>query len=372
MRPERKIQANPNTGFAWLRTIGALVIVVDHCIPLLGVQGVAFFPPSWFVTPGYVTLMAFFAMSGFQVQDSWLRDPSWWRYSARRLLRIVPPLVVALLITTLVIGPLITSWPAHAYFAHVQTWRYLVGTTVLFLMQHQLPGVFLGNPYPYAVNGSLWTLPMEVLAYGLVLAAGLVISFGAPRFVLFVLLGGLVWGDTVLGATEAYQGGGGSLLVVPIGSLVAFLVPFVIGMILRTYRDKIPLRPWVAVVLVVAWILATETAASRYLLAAMASYGAITLASHWPSRWARGRTLLSGSYGIYLWGFLITQLLVMAGVRQLWLLIALVVPAAFLAGQLSWRLVEEPTQRLRRYLRKPPPPEPRSEAEQAVVATLSR
>ncbi|WAL65510.1 acyltransferase [Amycolatopsis cynarae] len=362
-----KIYADPNIGFAWLRTIGAITVVVDHCCPLLEPNRLTIFPASWHASPGYVALMGFFAMSGFQIQDSWTRDPSWWRYSARRLLRILPPLVVVLCTTVFVIGPLVTTWPAHAYWTHVQTWRYLVGTTVLFLLQHQLPGVFSGNPYPYSVNGALWTLPIEMLGYALVLLAGVLISFGVSRLALFGVLGGMVYADSVFQATFEYHGRPLSLLVVPIGSAVAFLVPFVIGMILRTYRDKIPLRPWVAIVLFLAWIPLSQTVVSRYLLAVMASYGAITLASHWPKRWERAGALVYGSYGLYIWAFPIQQLLVMAGVRQLWLLIALAVPAAFLAGQLSWRFVEEPTQRLRRYLRKPPPPEPRPEAETTMI-----
>ena len=42
----------------------------------------------------------------------------------------------------------------------------------------RLPGVFTGNPYPLAVNGSLWTLAIEVYCYG---ALAAVAAFGALR-----------------------------------------------------------------------------------------------------------------------------------------------------------------------------------------------
>ena len=58
-----------------------------------------------------------------------------------------------------------------------------------------------------------------------------------------------------------------------------------------------------------------------------------------------------GSYGAYIWAFPIQQLIVLAGVRQTWLLILLAVPAAYFVGQLSWWYVELPTQRLRRHLK---------------------
>src|SRR5919205_1587921 len=103
MRAVNKTYADPNIGFAWLRTIGALIVVIDHCSPLLHPERLTIFPASRGASPGYVALMGFFAMSGYQIQDSWSRDPSWWRFSARRLLRILPPVVLVVAVTALVI-----------------------------------------------------------------------------------------------------------------------------------------------------------------------------------------------------------------------------------------------------------------------------
>ncbi|SFJ57206.1 acyltransferase family protein [Amycolatopsis sacchari] len=350
-----KSYADPNTGFAWLRTLGALTVVVDHSAPLIHPERLTIFPASWHMSPGYVALMGFFAMSGFQIQDSWSRDPSWWRFSARRLLRILPPLVVVVACTVFVIGPLVTSWSQHDYWSSLQTWRYLVGTTLLFLLQHQLPGVFDANPYPWSANGALWTLPMEMLGYAIVLVVGLLVALGVTRLFLFVVLAVMVFADSQCLATFGYHGGGGSLLELPLGSTVAFLVPFVVGMVLHTYRDRVPFRPSVAFVLLALWVVLNQTPVGRYALVVAASYGAITWALHWPRRLERTGAWVYGSYGTYIWAFPIQQLLVMAGVRNVALLVLLAVPASYLVGQLSWRLVEEPTMRLRRHLRAPAP-----------------
>ncbi|MGH3495542.1 MAG: acyltransferase family protein, partial [Sciscionella sp.] len=141
-RLARRRYASPTVGFAWLRLLCALAVVLDHSVPLTGVNQAPLLPVSWNFSLGYLALLAFFAMSGYQISQSWDRDPSWIRFSAKRLLRLLPPLIVVLLITVLVIGPLVTTAPLSEYWKAAQTWRYLVGNTVLVLIQHILPGVF--------------------------------------------------------------------------------------------------------------------------------------------------------------------------------------------------------------------------------------
>lgn len=79
---------------------------------------------------------------------------------------------------------------------------------------------------------------------------------------------------------------------------------------------------------------------------------------HWPKRLEAAGPWVYGSYGTYIWGFPIQQLFIFAGVREVWLLILLALPSAYVVGQLSWTYVEKPTQRLRRHLRAPAPKRP--------------
>lgn len=345
--------ADPNIGFGWLRLIGATIVVIDHSWPILDPSRLTIFPASWDASPGYVALMGFFAMSGFQISQSWRSDPSWWRFSAKRLLRIFPPVLAVVAIVVFVIGPLVTVLPASEYWTDKQTWRYLVGTSLLLLLQHELPGVFADNPYPWSANGSLWTLPMELMGYVLVLAVGLLVVFGVSRYLVLPVLLALMVVDGSVRATMGYHGDLGSLIEVPLGSTVAFLVPFAMGMVMFTFRDRIPLCPWVALALVPVWVALHQTPLDRYALAVMASYGAIVWAHHWPRRLEVDGRWIFGSYGMYIWGFPVQQLLVLAGVTNSWALAALAVPLAYLCGVASWVLVEVPTQRWRRYLRGP-------------------
>lgn len=356
---QQKAYADPNYGFAWLRLLGALTVVIDHSVPLTDPSRLTVFPAAWEASPGYIALVGFFAMSGYQISDSWERDPSWWRFGARRLLRILPPLVVVVAFTVFVLGPIFTVYSARDYWSDLGTWRYLVGTPLMFLLQHKLPGVFVDNPYPWSVNGSLWTLPMEFVGYVLVLAVGLVISFGVTRYVLLPVLAGMFVLDTMFEAAFNYHGNAGSFLSVPIGSLVSFLTPFVLGMVLHAFRDKIPLSRVAALALVPLYLALHGTALDRYALALMASYGAIVLAHHWPRGLEVDGRWIFGSYGLYIWGMPVQQVIIaVGGVQNEWVLMALALPLAYLCGVASWLLVEAPTQRLRRYLPTPPKPVP--------------
>lgn len=339
---------------AWLRLLCAALVVFDHSGAVAGGFGVPVLPPSWQFALGDIPLMALFVLSGYQVSGSWTSDPSWWRFCVKRLLRILPPLWVVLVVSVFVLGPLLTTWSAGDYFSHPQTWRYLVGSSVVLLMQHNLPGVFYESPYPWSVNGSLWTLPMEIIGYAALLAVGLLAAIKVSRMlVLLPLLAAIVTLDVLNQQTLAEGGTVGTFLEMSLASLVYFMVPFVLGAVLHAGRGRIPLLRIPALLFLAAWIYFRNDPLGHYLLPLAFGYGTIVLAHHWPARLGYRGKWVMGSYGMYLWGFLVQQLIAAAGVREPLVLAALAVPAAYLFGVLSWVFVEEPTQRLRKRLKSP-------------------
>jgi len=99
----------------------------------------------------------------------------------RRFLRIWPGLIAVTVLGAFVLGPLVTNLSASDYFRAGETAHYF--KTLLLNIKYYLPGVFINNPYPRAVNGSLWTIPVEVHWYVVILVAGVV---GLLRFRHFV------------------------------------------------------------------------------------------------------------------------------------------------------------------------------------------
>ena len=146
--------------FDLLRLFAAVLVLYSHRHVLLGLVELKLF--NW-TTLGGAGVSIFFFLSGFLVWSSWVRDPELTRFSIRRSLRIFPALWFVVLFTVLVVGVLLSKLEVSGCFASFETWRYL--STALLVVRHGLPGVFVDNPYPLAVNGSLWTLPVEFLCY---------------------------------------------------------------------------------------------------------------------------------------------------------------------------------------------------------------
>ncbi|MDO5289579.1 MAG: acyltransferase [Pseudomonadota bacterium] len=153
--------------FDAIRLAAALLVLYSHHYTLTGQA----MEPSFLGinTLGGLAVSMFFTISGYLVTQSWFADPAPVRFALRRILRIWPALTAVVLLSALVLGPLLTTLSPKAYFAHEDTRAYF--STLTMLPAYYLPGVFTGNPSA-AVNGSLWTIPLEVQCYAVLLLAG--------------------------------------------------------------------------------------------------------------------------------------------------------------------------------------------------------
>lgn len=151
-----KINNNLNA----LRLASAWMVLYSHGFSLAGKPPPVFL--SW-VPLGPFGVYVFFIVSGYLVAESWSRDPNVLRFFVRRALRIFPGLAVCILLTTFLLGPILTTLPLVDYFSDPQTRRYI--KNIGLYIAYSLPGVFSGNVYPGAVNGSIWSLPIEFSMY---------------------------------------------------------------------------------------------------------------------------------------------------------------------------------------------------------------
>ena len=150
-----------------VRLAAASMVLYGHSFIFLGMPEPLFL--SW-LPLGPLGVFIFFTISGYLVSESWDRDPHLMRFFLRRLLRILPGLFVCILLTVFVLGPLLTTLPLKTYFTHRHTWGYF--ENIVLHIVYYLPGVFEHNRVANAVNGSLWSLPVEFLMYIVVVVVG--------------------------------------------------------------------------------------------------------------------------------------------------------------------------------------------------------
>lgn len=112
---------------------------------------------------GGVAVALFLFASGFYVTKGLFKRKKGVLYFKNRFARIYPAFVAVIIATAFIIGPLISKYSFKEYFGRKDTYLYLL--YILMIPRYILPGVFEKNPYPGVVNGSLWTIPLEVICY---------------------------------------------------------------------------------------------------------------------------------------------------------------------------------------------------------------
>jgi peptidoglycan/LPS O-acetylase OafA/YrhL len=154
--------AHRNNNFDFLRLLFASVVVLYHYYDL-SFNPVYFWVPT--VASATLAVQGFFAMSGFLIVRSYDRSPTLGQYLDKRARRILPAYWAALAFT-LILGAIFSSLPLRAFVASPSTWKY-VGASLCFanFLHPTLPGLFEGNPVMPSVNGSLWTIKIEVMFY---------------------------------------------------------------------------------------------------------------------------------------------------------------------------------------------------------------
>lgn len=149
-----------------IRLIAAISVIYGHASVITGDGKVDFFLKYvGYKFIGGVAVDVFFVLSGFLICASILNGKGVKYYIVSRVLRIFPALIVCVGLTSLVLGPLLTK--QEDYWG-ASVWKYFWVNSTAYKTEYFLPGVFQ-SLNDQAVNGSLWSLPVEVRMYVLVL-----------------------------------------------------------------------------------------------------------------------------------------------------------------------------------------------------------
>lgn len=328
--------------FNLLRLLAASAVIVSHSYSLtLGGEAPDPLQTMVGIDLGTTAVFAFFAISGYFISLSFDRRPSNGAFVLARITRIFPGMTVVALIAAFIVGPLLTEFPVSYYFAQRAVWLYPLKIVALYgpLVDPLLPGVFIHNPAPGTVNGSLWTLLFEVSCYAGLFCAGILGFLRRERFPWLLL----AWLPVYL--IVLYSGD-----FPDIHFLAIFSVPFLVGMTAYQYRSAGFLNGWVAILwFAAAFALGLSGHFIQEFWSSAVGYAVLCLG------FAKAPALLAYnkvgdySYGTYIYGFLVGQVIVslMPGIDAIELM-GLSLPAAILCGMLSWNCVERPALEFRK------------------------
>ncbi|HIF9122709.1 TPA: acyltransferase family protein [Photobacterium damselae] len=142
--------------FDLLRVLLALMVMFYHIGVLANIEYLLIFS-------GDGAVKCFFVISGYLITRSYFKNKDLKTYVKSRFLRIYPLYFIVIMVSVLA-GLFLTSSSIDDYLAGGT--KYLV-SNLLFLnfLQPSLPGVFNGQGYHDAINGSLWTIKIEVMFY---------------------------------------------------------------------------------------------------------------------------------------------------------------------------------------------------------------
>jgi peptidoglycan/LPS O-acetylase OafA/YrhL len=329
-----------SNNFNLIRLLAAFSVIYGHANAITGKgPGDIFVQLVGFKFIGGVAVDVFFVISGFLITASALGSQGLRYYIVSRALRIYPALIVCVIFTVFVVGVAFTT--TDNYLTMKQTWSYLWVNASTYSTEYFLPGVF-ETLHDKAVNGSLWSLAVEVRLYVIVLFLAVVGVLSRRSIFNALFFGALIAGFL---NKEFWS----FLFEYENHKHVALM--FMIGSFAWVNRGLISLTPGGLLTLFFLAAITHGTASFglvyNLLLPYLVLYVAFAPGAKWFNRFG------DYSYGVYLYGWLSQQLVMSfmpaANNLQNTILGCLL---AFFFAVLSWHFVESPTIKLKGYFRR--------------------
>jgi peptidoglycan/LPS O-acetylase OafA/YrhL len=281
----------------------------------------------------------FFAISGFLIARSWLRNPQIREYLVARALRILPGFYVCLGVTAFVLAPIsvaIQGGSATELVLSGAPIDYVLKNSAVAIFKLDVGGTPSGIPAPGAWNSSLWSLIYEVVCYLGVAVLG-VVGLARRRWHPIPILALAVFGATLL-PPLTYR-----WPWTIEQCTVRAVIMFAAGALLYQFRDVIPAR-WSLVAASVAAVLAAGVLLPDYRIVAAIplAYAVVVSGALVHNERLRLRTDLS--YGVYIYAFPIQQMLAVCGLAGLgpFAFFGVTAAATLPFAAASWFLVERP------------------------------
>lgn len=339
--------------FDLIRLLAALQVVTAHTMTALQLHGVnaTFFNLGIRLFPG---VPIFFVVSGFLISKSFERSHSLYDYYRNRCLRIFPALWICLLASVAVILMAGVATLSPITSADWLGWWF----AQMSLYQQYDPGFMRPRGIGW-LNGSLWTIPIELEFYII-----LPILYGALRLrkrsgdaaLICLIVASLAIHfryshPALFPGTPAHD--------FWVETLVPYLWIFGVGVLMQRHWARV--RRWLAGRAhwwLLGYVLLCVIAKRLHLSVGSADINPLFLlplaalvlscAVSWPASSERLLRHMDVSYGTYIYHALVLNVLLLLGVEGDFLSATVAIAISFALGALSWWCVEQPFLRRKR------------------------
>lgn len=323
-----------NNNFDLYRLVASLMVIWGHAYALMpNPQGEDLIAQlTGFTYSGSVAVKLFFFLSGLLIANSLMRGTNLTRFVIHRATRIFPGLMVSLAVVTWIVGALFSTLGAEKYLLSSDTWQIFlhnltVGPFTLSIRQF-LPGVFESLPYSDS-QGTLWSIPIELACY--VFLA--LVWFTIKRFRKWAFV--LISATLLLGVIRPDIG------LLPSGEVGMAIWAFSFGVVASLFQDHLRVGPLTVISLGVLALVLSGSILNEVLFV-LFLFALFLFVS---TRSIVAKLKLPGdySYGVYLYGWPIQQILLVVNFSDSTLVNQLVtMGAAVLVGAASWHMIEKP------------------------------
>jgi peptidoglycan/LPS O-acetylase OafA/YrhL len=324
-----------NNNYNLIRLIAAILVIYGHSFIL--------FPSNGYIDPvtiflkdeysGSLSVEIFFFLSGIYISHSYSNSTTKLRFCIMRIFRIWPALIICIILTVFLVGPILTNLPLNSYFASTETWKYLIyNSTIAYQTAYTLPGIFLDNFHTRALNGSLWTLPVEVRCYVILFISASLSFFEKPLLLIGVFVAAIL---LYLTKSEFFS-------VIMTNTLsIKLLVFFMAGSISYLYKERIIINHKVFIILAGFTIISYLTFFLPAIFYVTMIYGVLVFGV---SKVALKFPLPGDySYGVYIYGFLVQQICqyYLPGITS-YPSMFITIPITLVLAIISWYCIEDP------------------------------
>ena len=338
----------PNN-FDLIRLLAAIQVVIYHGVEHLKIEGLK---DTWllFILECFPGVPIFFVLSGFLVSASWERSKSLGQYVLNRALRIFPGLWCCFAFSIVVVLCLMPGCFANASVTNLGTWIIAQLTMFQFYNPEFLRPFGVG-----ALNGSLWTIPIELQFYivlPIVYAvfkrkdSKLNLAWLVPIFLIFMAANQVLF----VGLTGHREEMWYKLISV---SMLPHFWLFLLGVVLQQHFDSIKhlftgkLHYWLivhAIMIYIAWSLGRPTGTNYPFPGVALTLAGTTLAFGFTGRQWADKLLNHNdiSYGVYIYHMIVANAFIHLKFTGTYSSLACLLLTTIVLATLSWRFIERP------------------------------